>query len=232
MEKAEFDKFADEYTNMLKSSIGITGENPDYFAEYKIADIALFSKTAGSTDEPLRILDFGSGNGASIPYVRKYFPTAELNCLDVSERSLELAESRFPSLANYVLFDGSTIPFPDEYFDISFAACVFHHIEHSEHSTLTKELYRVTKPGGNLFIFEHNPYNPLTVRAVNTCPFDVNAKLLKPRHTNKLLLAAGFRDTQICYRIFFPHSLRKLRGLEKHLTWLPLGGQYFATGYR
>ncbi len=230
MDKAEFDKFADEYTYMLKSSIGITGEDPDYFAEYKIADIALSSASTPRVQESVKVLDFGSGNGASIPYVKKYFPTAELNCLDVSERSLKIAESRFPALANYVPFDGQNIPFPDDYFDISFAACVFHHIDHSEHAALIKELYRITRPGGNLFIFEHNPYNPLTVRAVNTCPFDVNAKLLKPGYTKRLLRDAGFEGTRIRYRVFFPHQLRKLRVMEKQLTWLPLGGQYFAMG--
>lgn len=49
----------------------ITGESPEYFAEYKIADLAHhLSETRASCS---RITDFGSGIGYSIPYFRKYF---------------------------------------------------------------------------------------------------------------------------------------------------------------
>ena len=41
------------------------------------------------------------------------------------------------------------------------------------------ELKRVLRAGGACVIFEHNPLNPLTVQAVNTCPFDENAVLIK-----------------------------------------------------
>jgi hypothetical protein len=42
------------------------------------------------------------------------------------------------------------------------------------------------------------------------------------------LAAAGFVGTRIRYRIFFPHALSIMRPLEMALTWLPLGGQYYA----
>jgi len=41
------------------------------------------------------------------------------------------------------------------------------------------------------------------------------------------VLDAAFADAKINYRIFFPHPLRVLRGLEPSLTWLPLGAQYY-----
>ena len=40
MNEAEFDKFADEYHASLKAGIALSGESPEYFSEYKIADIA------------------------------------------------------------------------------------------------------------------------------------------------------------------------------------------------
>ena len=36
MDVAEFDKFADEYHNLHQENIRITGEKPEYFAEYQI----------------------------------------------------------------------------------------------------------------------------------------------------------------------------------------------------
>lgn len=229
MEEAEFDKVADEYEALHRASIAVSGEEPDFFAEYKIRDIAReYARLAGPPSGSAKVLDFGSGNGASVPFVRKHLPGAQLTCVDVSRRSLALAEKRFPSLAQFVHFDGTRIPFPEEHFDIAYAACVFHHIDHAEHVSLLKELRRVIRPGGSLFVFEHNPYNPLTVRVVNSCPFDKNARLIRAAAMKQRLAAAGFPGVRIRYRIFFPHALRMLRPLESALAWLPLGGQYYA----
>ena len=89
-----------------------------------------------------------------------------------------------------------------------------------------RELYRITKPGGLIAIFEHNPWNPLTVHAVNTCPFDENAKLIVARDMARRLDDAGWVSPQIQYNLFFPRALSLLRPLESWLSWLPLGAQY------
>ena len=227
MDEAEFDKFADEYDALYSASIAAYGEGAEYFAEYKVEDVAREYKRLGANIAAPSVLDFGSGNGASVPYVQRHLPTARLTCLEVSQRSLEIAQQRFPSLAHYVHFDGSHIPFLPEHFDIAYSACVFHHVDHAEHAVLLKELQRVLRPGGMLFVFEHNPYNPLTVRIVNNCPFDENARLVRGSVMKRRVVDAGFSDASIRYRVFFPHALRLLRPLESALGWLPLGGQYY-----
>jgi hypothetical protein len=65
------------------------------------------------------------------------------------------------------------------------------------------------------------------VHAVNTCPFDENAVLLRPRRLAAAVRAARFAACRVRYRIFFPHALRSFRRLEKSLTWLPIGAQYY-----
>jgi hypothetical protein len=45
---------------------------------------------------PPAVLDFGAGIGNSVPFVRKYLPDAQITCLDVSTKSLEIGQSRFP----------------------------------------------------------------------------------------------------------------------------------------
>lgn len=240
MNEAEFDKFADEYHTAHAAGITASGEGPEYFHAYKIADIArCWARTgglsAGGADgagDPVTLLDFGAGVGNSVPYVRQHFAGAQLTCLDLSERSLAVAESRFPGQADYVHFDGAHIPGPGGRFDIAYAMCVFHHIPHDDHVALLRELHRVLKPGGSLFIFEHNPYNPLTVRVVNSCPFDANAHLIPASAWQARLRQAGFGSVEVRYRIFFPRLLRWLRPLERGLTWLPLGGQYVVNATR
>lgn len=225
MDNAEFDKFAAEYREMHAANIGASGETPDYFAEYKVRDIANLV-AAQFNLKPSRILDFGAGIGTSVPPLRKYFPSAALTCLDVSQKSLEIGRSRFPGEAEFQLFDGKTVPLANNSIDLVFVACVFHHIPHSEHVGLLAELRRVISPGGALFLYEHNPYNPLTVRAVNTCPLDENAVLIRPENMLRTFKHAGFNFPQRRYRVFFPRFLSKLRFLENYLQWCPLGAQY------
>jgi len=228
MDKTEFDKFADEYRSTLAAGVSISGESPDYFADYKIKDLAAeyFTLRRQAIDAPA-VLDFGAGIGTSVPFVRKYLPQASLTCLDVSQRSLEVGQGRFPNQARFIPYDGSRIPFADSSFDIAFANCVFHHIDHQEHVGLLEEFRRVLNPDGVAFVFEHNPYNPLTVWIVNNCPFDENARLIRAQVMRQRFLEAGFTQARIRYRIFFPNALRALRRLEKSLTWLPLGAQYY-----
>ena len=231
MEKSEFDKFADEYQNLHQNNIRISGESPDFFAEYKIVDVAQLALEHFGRED-LRVLDFGAGVGNSVPYFRKHLPDAKLTCLDVSARSIAIAEERFPGQADFVSFDGYEMPFSDGQFDLIFSACVFHHIAHSEHERILCGLSKILRPGGVLVIYEHNPYNPLTVRAVNTCAFDENAVLISAQVMTKILRKVGFQKVRRCYRIFFPGFFSLLRGLERYLRGFPLGAQYYVAAYK
>ena len=224
MNEAEFDQYAEHYESMMRENIAVTGEGPEYFARYKVADtraICTREKLAPET-----ILDFGSGIGASTPYFAEYFPQARQLSADVSQKSLQFLESRYPGLTAPVHIADNKIPLDDDSVDLAFTACVFHHIPPEEHAHWLTEIHRVLKPGGLFMLFEHNPYNPLTVRAVNTCPFDENAILIKSATMAQRLSDAAFQKPDVRYRIFFPSLLSALRPIEKAMTWLPLGGQY------
>jgi len=230
MDSAEFDKFADEYLALHARNIAITGERPEFFAEYKVRDVQEILSTRGRS--AARILDFGAGIGSSAVFFRRYFPDARVICVDVSLRSLVLGHKRCDDGADFVAFDGATLPFADGSVDLAFAGCVFHHIPHERHVTILAELRRVLVPGGMLSIFEHNPMNPLTVHAVEACPFDDNAVLIRAGTMRSRIEQAGFEGPSLRYRIFFPHMLRALRPLERGLTAVPLGAQYHVFAVR
>jgi SAM-dependent methyltransferase len=232
MDPAEFDSFADEYQSAHAKNIKASGEAPEFFHEYKVADVArALTPTVAQTQ--LQVLDFGCGVGNSLPHFRHHFPTSTLTGADVSAKCLTIAKHRFPDAARLVQLEPNRpLPFEDGAFDVVFAACVFHHVAHAEHVELLREWRRVLKPGGTAFVFEHNPYNPLTVHAVNTCAFDKGAELISARKLASTFKAAGFVATECRYRVFFPRLLRRLRGLEPHLGWLPLGAQYCLSAQR
>ena len=227
MDRAEFDRFADAYYEQHRDNVAVTGEGPEYFAEYKIRQLRRIVE--GQAIKVSRIWDFGSGIGNSIPFFRRYFPDAALTSSDVSERSLALSRQRYPQSGDYVQIENDRIPSEADAVDVVFSACVFHHIPHGEHLMWLEELYRITRPGGLIAVFEHNPLNPLTVRAVNTCPFDVNAKLILARTLTRRLAAAGWASCRAEYNLFFPRRLAWLRPCEERLGWLPIGAQYVAT---
>src|SRR4051794_39609720 len=165
MDRTEFDKFAEEYRSLHQKNVAASGEAPEYFAEYKVKDLKRLVDRDGSVAQCVRILDFGTGVGTSVPFFCKHFPSADLTCVDVSLRSLEIGTVRFGNCATFIAFDGSRLPFSDSTFDYAFAACVFHHIPPGEHRQLFAEMRRVLRPGGQVMIYEHNPLNPFTVRA-------------------------------------------------------------------
>ncbi len=230
MDSAEFDSFASEYDQLLRQAVSATGEGPEFFHEYKVREL---SQMAGKRHlQPERILDFGSGVGNSTPYFRRYFPSAQLTSADVSARSLEVAQERFPGAAAGLQIQGNRLPAADDSFDLAFSACVFHHIDHAEHVHWLRELFRVTRPGGMLGIFEHNPLNPLTVNAVHHCPFDANAHLIRSKQLVERYRNSGWSDPKVRYHLFFPRMLSGLRALEPYLAGIPLGGQYSVTAIK
>lgn len=228
--ESEFDRFAEAYHAQHAANIAVSGESPDFFAEYKIIDVAQAlaarNPAASQPGDVLNVLDFGAGIGNSVPFFHKHLPNGHFTCLDVSRKSLDLGRARFGELARFIHFDGGALPFPDRSFDIILCACVLHHIDHAQHAALLTSLRQLLTERGLLFIFEHNPMNPLTLRAVNTCPFDANAKLITAWSLAATLASAGYSEVKTRYRIFFPGPLRKLRWLEKYLGWCPIGAQY------
>lgn len=230
-QSAEFDAYAEEYRRMLDEAVEGSGDNSAYFAEYKIKDI--FSdreRRQKDSGTELTCIDFGAGIGSSEPYLRKYFPKSRIIALDVSEKSIEINSSANGDIAEYHLYDGTNIQLEDNSVDFVIAACVFHHIEHDHHVALLKEIRRILKPAGDLYVFEHNPWNPLTLRIVNTCEFDENAELIIAPEMKRRFKAAGFLTAGPIYRYFFPAQLKFLRPLERLFRWLPIGGQYYVRG--
>jgi SAM-dependent methyltransferase len=225
MSDAEFDRFARSYREVHRTNIALTGEEPEYFADYKMRDFAT-AILAGGAPQDGQYLDFGSGVGASITPFYRHLPRARLVCADVSERSLEQSQRQNGDLSAYVLIENGRLPIQNHSIDGAFACCVFHHISHSQHGQALAELRRVLRPGAPLMVYEHNPLNPLTMRAVNSCPLDTNAVLIDGPEMTRRCAAQGFHHPRLEYRVFFPSALKRLRPIEHYLRWLPLGAQY------
>ena len=229
MQQAEFDKFADEYLASHKVNLRVTGEDPAYFARYKIEEVRRQWDRRGRP-EPDAVLDFGSGIGASLPHLAGAFPGASLTAFDVSEKSLAISRQRFVGKADFVHgADLSTLG--QARFDLIFASCVFHHVDENLHVPILAQLRGLLRPDGWLVVFEHNPVNPVTRYIVATCPFDENAVLIPARLLAAREKAAGFSRVETRFTGFFPHALAALRPIEPWLSAVPLGAQYYTLAH-
>lgn len=229
---AVFDEFSKSYDKGHKDSVKISGFTPDYFHEYKIIELSNYLKSLNIIHEngQFNILNFGCGVGGSDPYLSSYFPNAQIFGCDISTKSIEEAKKNNHTLKNvtYADYDGDRIPF-DIKFDVIFVANVFHHIPRNLQEKSLKLLKNSLAEGGFLIIFEHNPYNPLTVLLALLTDFryDPNTNLLTQSYLKKILKRASFKEYSVKYKIFFPGFLRRFVPLEKYLCNVPIGAHYY-----
>ncbi len=216
----EFDRHADDYDRTLRASLPAGMEEDAYFARYKVDYLADVPRGR----DVRRLLDFGCGAGRSLEYLVEAFPKAEVHGFDPSKESLRHAAQRAPTAI--LADDWKNVS--AQRFDVVFAANVFHHIARAELAQWLRHCGEVLAPGGRLFVFEHNPSNPVTRWVFERCPFDVDAKMIPRRELIDTARTAGLSLTRSRYTLFFPKPLKLLRPLERWLGWLPLGAQYCA----
>jgi SAM-dependent methyltransferase len=211
---AEFDAHAGSYEDDHRSSIKASGEDPAYFHDYKVSCLA---RKGMSEDGPL--LDFGCGVGnLTERFVSRY---REVHAYDPSTMSLERAKERAPAARFHV--DANTLP--KDHFATAVLSGVLHHVQPSARVDLLRTVRGLLRPGGRVVVFEHNPLNPVTQRAVAACAFDDDAILLWPWEARGVLGQAGFDDVTLDYIVFFPRPLAFLRRLEPRLSRVMLGAQ-------
>ena len=218
----EFDQFADDYKRLLDKSVAFSGEESEYFAQYKARYLArlLGSEFTG------KVLDFGCGIGLLSGFLKHSFPRARIDGFDVSRESIGRVGSE---LAHQGLFTAELSQVAHDY-ELIIVANVMHHVPAAERQSTVNGLAARLIPGGRLAIFEHNPVNPATRWLVEHCPFDRGVVLVAPSETAAYLKKAKLVGLRRDYIVFMPRFLAWLRPVEPWLAGLPLGAQYVLMG--
>lgn len=100
-----------------------------------------------------KVLEVGVGTGKNIPY---YPADAEMTAIDISAGMLISAKRRALDLGKSVdiqMADIQALSFPDDYFDSAVSTFVFCSVPNPVLGL--KELQRVVKPGGEIWLLEH-----------------------------------------------------------------------------
>ena len=228
-DRAEFDRYSDSYREAVEDSISFAGVDLDFFTRAKARLLLELADDALGAADGLTFLDVGCGPGETDRLLKGR--VRSLAGVDVASGMLERARRSNPWAEYRDYSAGEPLPFEQGTFDVSFAICVFHHVPREQRISLVEEMIRVCRPGGLVVLFEHNPLNPLTRKAVRGCEFDRDAELLTRREASRLLAEAGL-SPRGRYIEFFTRDSRLLRGVESRLGWLPLGAQYAVFAHR
>jgi len=211
-----FDDFASKYENYLSTSFGKIDNDVGY---YHSAKGKILKKELNII--PKKILDFGCGVGLMLKYLKKNFADSEIYAYDDSTKSLEYVKLKYPDINCINNLDQNLK------FDLIFISNVIHHVKDLDRAVLFKKIYNLLDENGKLFIFEHNPYNPITLRVVANCEFDIDAELIKKKDLIKICRDNKLKVEKSGYIHFFPSKLRFLFKIESYLKWFFLGAQYF-----
>jgi ubiquinone/menaquinone biosynthesis C-methylase UbiE len=161
-----------------------------------------------------KVLEVGIGTGANMPYYRE--DLVSLTGIDFSRGMLTHAiaknkQGSFSFPIDLIEGDIQELPFPDEMFDSIVSTCVFCSVPDPVKGL--KELKRVCKPTGSIFMLEHmrsenklvggvmDVLNPLTVRLWGA---NINRETLKnielsnlKVESNKPLMSSILRELSI-----------------------------------
>ncbi|MDA3788614.1 MAG: class I SAM-dependent methyltransferase [Desulfobacula sp.] len=221
---SEFDSHSKDYKKNLDQSVRFSGESSDYFAAYKARYI---SKIRGRVFSG-RILDFGCGVGLLSRHLSEFFPLATIYGYDISRESIMKAQALGIPRASFITRLDDT----EGVYDLIVVANVLHHVEPEQRDEVLGAVVKQLKTGGQLFIFEHNPLNPIARMVVSNCPFDTGVQLLKSRELMDIATRQKVKVDRIDYIVFFPRQLSLFRFFEPYLCRLPLGGQYVLVARR
>ena len=239
MEKQpEFNKFARGYSGGNEDPLlRLFGRSLDQFIYVKAKWLWSYltqDQVRISSDEKYRLLDYGCGTGEMLTWLNTFGFPGQLYGADVSPAMLDEAEKRWDAFQKpiFSLIGETKTDFADNSFHCIVATCVFHHIEPQKRDKVLQEIKRILVPGGNIIIFEHNPFNPITRLIVKRAAIDKNAVLLYPKEVIDRYYRSSFTNCKLEYLMFFPPNINAFQRFSRYLSWFPLGAQYVAVGIK
>jgi SAM-dependent methyltransferase len=227
MSQTDYDRYRDRYRRDLDSAVSFSGASHDFFTGAKAEELLRLARLHLGDTEQLDALDVGCGIGLTDRHLAGRFRS--LTGTDVSPGVLETATRENPGVT-YELAERGRLPFGDGAVDLAFAVCVVQVVPSAERPRFIAELSRVTRPGGLVVVFEHNPFNPLTRLVVRRCEFGEDAHMLGMREAERLLRKNGVATVDRGFLLLFASRRPRILAVERAVRRLPLGAQYYLAG--
>jgi SAM-dependent methyltransferase len=234
MTQAEFDAHADGYDGGMDHPLkSLAGDSADDFVAVKVRWLLRHWPELAAASS---ILDYGCGTATLLRLLRAGGVQGRLTGTDVSTGMLGEAARVWPAQFPVPVFQaqtGAATGLPSESFDLVIISAVLHHVPLDQRGDVYAELHRLSRPGGRLVVFEHNPWNPVTNYVVTHSPIDRDAILLPPPEVASALGSIEWRDIRTSHLMFLPPRFGAVAtAAERLFGWLPIGGQYAVTAIK
>ena len=223
----EFDRYKESYDDAVNRAIAFSGQKVEAFTRAKAHDLLRTITSHFNSPGELKLLDVGCGIGNYHPFLIPV--VGSVSGVDVSSACIAKARQRNPAVS-YSTYDGARLPYPDGKFDVTFCVCVIHHVPPDRWQSFVNEMRRVTRAGGLIVVYEHNPRHPLTRKVVHDCEFDRDAVLLTMAQSRALLEVAGCEEVTTRSILTLPPMGGFVEKMDALLGRLPFGSQYRALG--
>lgn len=102
-----------------------------------------------------RVFDLGCGTGTLDVLIKKRFAQVEIVGFDPDPKALARARKKATREALAIQFDegfGDQLPYPEASFDRALSSLMLHHVPADERAKTLREVHRVLKPGGELYL--------------------------------------------------------------------------------
>ena len=180
--QAKWDKMAPRFDTMAAKGA------EERWAPFKSA---LFANMRG------KILFLALGTGLDIAF---FPPGQDITAIDISPKMLEEAKERIAGYDGKItaeVMDVHEMTFAPDSFDQIYTSCTFCSVPRPIEGL--KALYRVLKPGGELFMFEHTGSRYLPFRSMMDLMTQLTRRIGPDmnRTTVANVRAAGFRVTEV-----------------------------------
>lgn len=175
-----------------------------------------------SIKQPLRILDFGCGEGLLMSYLKNTFYAAHFVGYDSNIGQIQQNQRNFPELT-FMSGGGLPLPFKNGSFDLIYLVQVMHHIEKNDQEKYMTELVRILRPGGYLCIIEPNNKNLFERYRFSREHFGEH--MISSAHLTDLIQKNSCTKSKLVY--LYPWlSGTPCALLEKYCRAIPLGQLY------
>ena len=224
----EFDQYRESYDDAVNRAIAFSGQKVQAFTRAKAHDLLRTIAAHFGSPRKLNLLDVGCGIGNYHPFLTPVVGT--VSGVDVSSACIAKAQERNPSVS-YSVYDGDRLAVSGRAFRRRLLyLCDPPRSRRSAGSHSRTRCGRVTRAGGLIVVYEHNPKHPLTLKVVRDCAFDRDAVLLTMAQSRALLESAGCSNVTTSSILTLPPMGGFVERLDSLLARLPFGSQYRAVG--